>query len=196
MSNLFGNAHVATNAAMTKPYFSPLVVRERAYDLSHLEPVRLMVPSQKAQRDLSVHVRFTTHCFTEGFDAEKHPSDEIVLDEGRRPRVFCPVRYELSPLLPGLLHGLNSPSAKVWQTAAGRNWTHSAIVEGRGATYYLFFEVRRTPPERRRLQDVEMMVESAYPILDGDRRPNVLGPMKFQLLIGNVFLGRPIATKR
>ena len=62
--------------------------------------------------------------------------------------------------------------------------------------YQIFFELRRTVPERRKLQDLDMVVESAYPA-DPDRAaPNVLGRMNFLLLIGNVYLGLRTSTRR
>lgn len=181
---------------MPSTYFKPLVIGGQVHKLDHLDTFKISVPSEKAQRDLCVHIRFTTHCFTEGYDSGKHLPEDMMPDEGNRPRVFCPIRYALSLQLPGMLHGLNTNTAKVRQTAAGRNWTHSAVIQGQGAAYHLFFEVRRTPRDKRHLQDLNLTVESAYSILTGDKQPDVLGQIKFQTLMTNVFLGKPVSTRR
>lgn len=180
-----------------RPYFAPLVIRGRTHDLAHLDPFKLLVDSRTAGRVLRVHVRFTTHCFTKGFDPAACPPDEPrILDEGRRFRVFCPVRHGLSAHLPAAIQGLNHPKARVHQTGSRRNWLHSATVEGHHGPYHIFFEVRRAPQDRRRMQDVELTVESAYPQGDAYPAPITIGPMGFLVLIGNVFLGKPVAAKR
>jgi hypothetical protein len=179
------------------PYFKPLIIRGQSYDLVHLNPIKLVVDSEQAKRALHVHARFTTHCFTEGFNPEVHAPDEPwIQDEGQRRRAFCAVRYGLSAHLPVAIHSLNHAKTKVYQTDARRNWLHSVTVEGQNGPYHIFFEVRRPPPDRRHLQDIELTVESAYPQRPGYPSPNTVGRMGFPLVIGNVFLGKPIATRR
>jgi hypothetical protein len=182
----------------TIPYFQqPMVIGGQTFSLSHLNSLRLIVPSEVAKRELSVHVRFTTHCFTKSYDAEMHPAgDPILMDEGGRPRTFCPVRFPLSLGLPEIIRGLNHPKMKVYQTGSRRNWLHSAMVEGPGGPYHIFFEVRRAPAERRRQQDIELVVESAYPQGEIKQPPATVGSMGFVLLVGKVFLGQPVATRR
>jgi hypothetical protein len=181
----------------SKPYFAPLTIRGQEYSLAHLDPFKVMVDSRAVGRLVSVHVRFTTHCFTEGFDPEVHPADEsVIVDEGSRHRVFCQVRYGLSAHLPAAIQGLNHAQAKVCQTGAGRNWLHSATVQGHDGPYHIFFEVRRAPQERRRMQDIELTVESAYPQGEGSPAPVTIGRMGFIALVGNVFLRKPVATRR
>ena len=62
--------------------------------------------------------------------------------------------------------------------------------------YQIFFELRRTMPERRRFQDLDMVVESAYPADPNRPAPNVLGRMNFLLLAGSVYLGVKTSTRR
>ena len=62
--------------------------------------------------------------------------------------------------------------------------------------YQLFVELRRTMPERRRFQDLDMVVESAYPADPGRAAPNVLGRMNFPLLAGHVSCGLKTSTRR
>jgi len=181
----------------SKPYFAPLTIRGQEYSFAHLDPFKIMVDSRAVGRLVSVHVRFTTHCFTEGFKPEMHVADEaVILDEGSRQRVFCPIRYGLSAHLPAAIHGLNHQQAKVHQTGSRRNWLHSATVQGHDGPYHVFFEIRRAPQERRRMQDIELTVESAYPQGSDYPVPVTIGRMGFVALVSNVFLGKPVATKR
>jgi hypothetical protein len=179
-------------------YHSSLLVRGQVYDLSHLDPFRFEVSSNKVPRPLRINVRFTNHCFSEAFDPTKHPLDEPVISDGTRRRAFCPGRYNLSSRLPALIRGLTDPATRVHETAARRNWMYVAIVEvpTAGTRYQVFFELRRTSPERRRLQDLDMVVESAYPADPNRREPNILGPVRFALLAGGLYLGKVVTTRR
>jgi hypothetical protein len=179
-------------------YHPPLLINGRAYDLSHLDPFLFEVSSTKVPRPLRINVRFTNHCFSEAFDPAKHPADEPAIMDGLRRRAFSPNRYALSPGLPALIRGLADPGARVHETAARRNWMYAAIVEVpvTGTRYQIFFELRRTVPERRRLQDLEMVVESAYPADPSRSEPNILGRVSFLLLAGSLFVGKLVTTRR
>jgi hypothetical protein len=181
---------------MPRPYHPPLTVAARVYHFPHLEPFQIVVSSDKVGRDLRIHVRFSNHCFSEGFDAAIHPPGTITFpDGGGRQRVFSPERYGLSQQLPGVLQRLNHPKAKVWQTAQRRNWLHSLVVDNGTGPYHIFFEMRRAPADERHLQDLNMIVESAYQQGAG-QPPAVLGKIGFVLLVGKVFKEEPTATKR
>jgi hypothetical protein len=65
-----------------------------------------------------------------------------------------------------------------------------------GTRYQIFFELRRAVPERRRLQDLDMVVESAYPADPSRPEPNILGRVNFLLLVGSVSVGKPVTTRR
>ena len=65
-----------------------------------------------------------------------------------------------------------------------------------GTRYQIFFELRRTVEERRRLQDLDMIIESAYPADPNRPEPNILGRVSFQLLAGSLFLGKRVTTRR
>lgn len=188
-----------TPAAPTAPaaYSVPLVIRGAAHDLSHLDPFTFEVASDKVPRPLRVNVRFTNHCYTEAFDLARHPADEPAVMDGVRRRAFSPDRYALSRRLPGLVRGLADPRAKVRETGSRRNWMYSAVVEipAEGTRYGVFFGLRRAPADRRRLQDLELVVESAYPADPARPEPNILGRVGFVLLAGSTFLGRRVSTK-
>ncbi len=68
-------------------------------------------------------------------------------------------------------------------------------IPGAGTRYLIFFDLRRSPAERRGSQDLEMMVESAY-LADPDRRrPNILGRVGFLLLAGACLYRAKITTR-
>lgn len=179
-------------------YHLPLRIRGQVHDLAHLDPFQFEVSSTKVPRPLRINVRFTNHCFSEAFDPIKHPTDEPVIPDGPRRRAFCPDRYSLTTRLPGLIRDLADPAARVHETAARRNWMHAAIIEVpvAGTRYQIFFELRRTIPERRRLQDLDMVVESAYPADPNRPEPNILGPVRFALLAGSLYVGKAVTTRR
>lgn len=177
-------------------YFPELVIADERVDLSHLEPFTFVIHSQLAKRDLRVHVTFSNHCFTKGYEQASHPAGEPIIDAGSpRPRTFCPIRYRLSQQLPDLIKTLNHPKAKVRETSAERNWCYSLTIEDPEGPYHVFFEVRRASRDRRQWQDLNLVVESAYHE-DEDGGPSLKGSMAFILLCGKVYLGQPTATKR
>lgn len=75
---------------------------------------------------------------------------------------------------------------------------YAAIVEvpEAGTRYQIFFELRRTVAGLRRLQDLDMVVESAYPANPARPEPNILGRVSFLLLAGNLYAGKPVTTRR
>lgn len=182
---------------MPRPYHPPLSIAGRTRWFTHLDPFDMDVDSRKAGRLLRVHVRFTTHCFSRAYDAGTHPEGEPILrDAGGRPRTFCPIRYRLSERLPALIRALNHPKAAVTQTAQERNWLHAVSIEAPEGPYYIFFELRRAPRDLQASQDLNMVIESAYPAAPGRAAPRLRGSMGFVMLCGKTWLGEPVATRR
>ncbi|MDX9625936.1 hypothetical protein [Pseudomonas fragariae (ex Marin et al. 2024)] len=179
-----------------QPYFPELIIDGQSIDLAHLEPFTFVIHSEKAKRDLRVHVTFSTHCFSISYLQENHPAGQPVIDAASaRPRTFCPIRYRLSHQLPALIQSLNHPKAKVWETATERNWCYSITIDDPKGPYHVFFEVRRATSERRQWQDLNLVVESAYHEADGGG-PRLKGSMAFPLLCGKIYLRERTATKR
>lgn len=159
------------------PYHAPLLIGGVPHDLGHLDPVRLEVSSEKLGRLVSAWCRFTTHTFTRAYQAGD-PGPPI-LDEGRRPRTFCPDRYALSHHLPTAVGLLAQPRCYVWETASERNWLHRAelqISDGQGTSYQVFFSLKRAAAGAD--FDLELTVESAY-AFDPRRPPKLRGRMLF-----------------
>ena len=167
-------------------------------DLSHLAPFRFTADSAKAGKPLVIFARFSNHCYSEAFDPGSHDPNGAAIMDGRKRRVFSPLRHRLSFLLPELIKCLSAPGIRVHETAARRNWMYAVTVDipEAGTRYQIFFDLRRAPAERRQSQDLEMMVESAYPADPERARPNILGRVGFLLLAGSVYTGQKVMTRR
>lgn len=175
------------------PYHGPLLVRGTAHDLAHLDPVTFRTPSRKLGRDISTWCRFTTHTFSRS----PEPGETAdLMDEGRRPRVFCPDRHRLSFHLPGAVLQLADPGRHVWETASERNWLHRAEVEiveaGDRTAYQVFFAIKKA--RRSEPFDVEMTVESAY-AFDPLRPPKLRGRTVIAGLLTATVEGRKLHTQ-
>jgi ribosomal protein L31 len=174
-----------------KPYFKPVVIGDQTYDLSHLNPFNFEFQSNLAKRKIRVNVSFTSHCFSEG---KGEVGSENVDTETPRPRFFCLTRYRLSKKLPDIIATLNDPKVKVQQTKSKRNWVYSVKIEDPSGPYHVFFEVKKSERDKAKLQDVNLVVESAYH--EEKTPPKVLGRMSFQLLCSKIYMRKPVATKR
>ncbi len=178
-------------------YFDSITYESKLISFDHLEPFNFMFFSKKANKNLRVRVIFSNHCFTKKALGDEEESADILFVEGfNRSRIFCPVRYELSKKLVTLINDLNKDSIKVSQTNARRNWVYSITIEDSGINYHLFFKITKSPKDRRRMQDLEMVIESAYPQDMTKSEPNVLGRIGFHLLCSKIYLNEPAATKR
>lgn len=190
------------------PYFAPLHIGGAAYDLSHLDPVRFQVQSEKLRRAVIIRCRFSNHVFTRTLDSGTDSPGTPVIMDGVRQRVFCPDRYQLSLRLPGAVMVLRDPYIYVRQTKARRNWLYVAVVElpptasagagaGQPATpvrYQMFFTVRKASKRDGAREDVEMVVESAY-AEDPARPVELLGRALFAGLAAAAVEGRQIHTQ-
>lgn len=177
-------------------YFKPVIVGERAFDLSHLDPFSLVFFSRLAGRELRVHVTYSNHCFTEKWDESRDANKDALPDGGGRQRVFCETRYRLSLGLPGIITSLNHSRVKVWETASQRNWCYSIRVDNPTGPYHVFFEIRRAGVAMRSRQDLNLIVESAYPQDRLRHAPALKGHMNFHLLCGKIYRGERVSTRR
>lgn len=178
-------------------YFPTIDISGESYDFRHLDPFIMIINSDMANKELRVHVRFTNHCFTKGYDRFTHPDGEpIIYDHSGNERTFCPIRYRLSFALPGIINQLCEPQQKVRQTAAKRNWAYSVTIDDPSGPYHLFFEIRRTPHSEQYLQNLNVVIESAYHEDKAYGPPELLERIGFVGLCGRVFCRKPLATKR
>lgn len=182
---------------VTKPFFKPLDVGGQTYHFDHLEPFSFNIESKIAQKNLSIHVTFTNHCFTTKYIPESHLQGEPIIDRGsERPRAFCRTRYRLSKQLPDLISGLSHPKSMVKQSSSRRNWAYSIQISDPTGPYHVFFVLRRAVQPGRQKQDLSMVVESAYHGDSGHPGPVLLGEMGFVMLCGKTYTGQKVATRR
>lgn len=134
-----------------KSPFPALVVGKESVGFEHLTTFSFSfdTPTRKG-----VHcvVQFTTHCFSDKHDPERHPENIVVVDERGELRCFDQDRYDLSKGLEALIRGL--PTSKVYQTPESN---FAIITMASGREYRVYFNVRRLEKNKLRLY-----VESAY----------------------------------
>ncbi|ELV7510824.1 TPA: hypothetical protein P2Q98_004519 [Aeromonas veronii] len=180
-----------------EPFFPPLVIEGVTYEFSHLDPFTMRFVSNSAHRQLRVNVRFSNHCFSYSpIDGQERPAPLMLFDHNDRERIFCPTRYRLSLSLPDIVRSLNNPKCKVYQTAARRNFNYSLQVDDPKGPYHLFFEISKSTGQAAQMQDLNMFVESAYHEEPIGKSPDLLGKIGFHVLCTNVYLRKPVATKR
>jgi hypothetical protein len=137
----------------------PITHNGAVVSIAHLAPMTLLCPCHGLPRDLVIEVDFTAHCYTEKYVEGQHTDADIVTyDGGNRPRIFCPIRHNLSHRLPEIVAGL--PNKKVKQTAEKRNYVYVVPLEIGGQVYEMYFMIQRA--EQRPNIDLRMTVESAY----------------------------------
>lgn len=174
-------------------YFQDVNYRGETYSLKHLEPFTLSLESKRSKRTLKIRVIYTNHCFSKGLERNKEDfcvGDPVFDRETTRPRIFCSERYDLSLRLEGVIRSLIG--RKVRQTASERNWCYVTEVQLDDGDYHVFFELKKASDEKKRMQDLELRVESAYLL----REANFLGSMLFDLLCSKVYQNEKTRTKR
>jgi hypothetical protein len=126
------------------------------YVLDHLEPTSIRIALDVAGTiDVSLHVQYSCHCFTESFDPDRH-RDHHKYTHRRETRAFNVLRYQCSLHLPSLLNGL--PQRTVYR-AEQDNYTYVARIPiNHGMdTYSVFFKLAAKAPD-----ELHMRVQSAY----------------------------------
>lgn len=154
-----------------------------AYDLTHLDPFEFDVPRGGVAADIRLQVQFSSHTFTEKYNA-LHTRD-LAISDGRDLRAFCLKRYG---------HSLSLPAA-VRQAVAG----HACLDQGRmhinttlpglEGPYLIAFQLRF---KQTRKFDGVMTVVSAH------HRPNInheLPKAPFAAVVASLLVGRKIGWK-
>lgn len=174
-------------------YHENVEYRGSIYCLFHLNPFTMSVKCDGLGRDLRVRVIPLNHCFSK--DKKKNEEDYIegdpIFDQGTaRERIFCLERYVQSFELEAAVRSLRGEY--VLESASERNWCYVSSLEFNGKTYYVFFELKRAPRANRRMQDLELYIESAYT----RDHPNVKGRVRFELLCRKTFNGEKVKTRK
>lgn len=165
-------------------YWNPFFVCGKEIALAHLEPFEFQCPTPD-ENSRRVRVLYSPHVFTR---KREHYDPHEGMCFGNR--IFCPNRYWDSRLLKNIITGL--PDARVYQTWEKRNYVFlAAETPQRDDRYHLFFSVKKIGGKRNK--HIQMWIESAYRQENSPyappHRPN---RVRFQVLIQNVFMGRPL----
>jgi len=156
-------------------------------DFSHLEPMDLICPTQARPQGVRISVRFSCHCFTEGYDPAKHEGRPTIMDRGKE-RVFCPTRFELSQQLPELIRQL--PESHVYMTPEA-NFVRLALNDG--VEYRMYFNVRRFAEEG---YDLRIIVESAYRPDKPGLPPSKMQKVRFKVLVDKLVTNQKLEFQR
>lgn len=158
----------------------------------HLAPQVITVVMPKKD-EVKIRVAYSCHCFTEGYDSEKHGENNIIIMDGPRQRAFDRRRYDLSKGLPTLIAGLSGHHVWMLPPQPRRESSFTAfdaqvVLEG-GAVYRVFFVLRKKKGRERGVRYcLELFVESAYPT---DK--SVTGMrIKFVTLVDSTLQGKKI----
>ena len=169
-----------------KIYWSPFFHDGLRVDLSHLEPFDFTCLENRRR----VAVIFGQHTFTRGLESGDDPTKRCFDN-----RIFCPERYALSHNLPSVVSGL--PGSKVYQTWEANAYVTIASVVLVGTENYHVFLTAKRDDLSKKVKRVRLTIESAYV----DNASNYLSEskphsIKFENLIENTFMGRPIVFHR
>ena len=172
-------------------YFKPLLVGGSNVTFEHLEPTRVIVPTETRPDGVRIDVVFSNHCFSEVFDPALHTGAVVDVWDGRVRRVFDPVRYALSAALPGIVQSL--PNSPVFRTPEA-NSVRITVLPPAGASgtdYRMFFRLKKeSGPDC----DLKMRVESAYSPTAGQvLATSAMTKVRFKLLVDKTFRGERIS---
>lgn len=150
------------------------------YDLTHLDPQIIEIPSHDGAPAIQMRLRFGSHVFTQKWT--ENDIEAYRVRDGGESRCFCPVRYEHSQHLPSILkiavggRVLFDPSKKL---AMLGNPPRSPAI------YCIFFKLTRVT---RQPYELDCVVVSAHT----NPYPRANKGMEFPHLARMVANGQPI----
>jgi hypothetical protein len=174
---------------MAKPFFPTLMVGGAPVGFAHLEPLQFTMETEVRPKGAVIDVRFSNHCFSEGYDPELHPDPVDVWDRGQR-RAFDQGRYELSLGLPAIIAGL--PTAVVYLTPEANFVRIMAPGANGDDEYRVYFNVKRGG--RQPACDVSLFVESGYSPVGAKQilKPAQMTKVRFAILVDKTLRGEKL----
>lgn len=171
------------------------VYEGQEYTFTHLDPHTEVFVHPDGTK-FTVDIRYTDHCFTrsprsgEQYDPSRVWSDHTLGNGIRKIRLFCPMRNEMSQLLPGLVRDF--PRKKPQHNKDKRNFftIDTLTYQGAPVKYDIIFSVRKSGKGR-----LELLVETAY--IDEPNYPAApLGGRRvgFWIILGHTMRGMKIST--
>lgn len=177
-----------------------LVIKGKAYDLSHLATVissgiaHLRAGSEKKLR---IDVHYSCHCYSRlPKSNEVIPLDQLIPDGSEikpRNRIFDETRFELSHQLPSIISRMLSPEGVVHYTDRD-NVVRYELVESiiplqPAIKYFVFIKLTKIAQEGQQ-KFIKLVVESAYPESDMFESPNYSKPVNVGVLLGQLWENR------
>lgn len=174
---------------MSKPFFPTLLVGGAPLNFDHLEPFQFAMATEARPGGATIDVRFSNHCFSELYDAERHAGPHVdVWDRGQR-RVFSQARYDLSLGLRAVMEAL--PTAPVFLTPEANFVRIVAPGVNGPEEYRVYFNARRGSAG---VADVAVFVESAYApdLIKQPLKPAQMTKVRFAVLVDKAIRGEKI----
>jgi hypothetical protein len=136
-------------------------IDDRQIHVPHLAPHIISFHLPKGDI-IGIKVIYSSHCWSESYDPNRHLNAAMFIMDGSRPRVFDTVRFEESRVLNIFLNEL--ATHQLYLTPSDRNFgVYNATTIVNGVAYTAFFTLKK---ERNRLDgfrhSLVMRVESAY----------------------------------
>ena len=153
-------------------------------EVEHLAPMEFEMEIE--ERPVRVGVRFSNHCFTEKWDEAIHAGQSIIFDAGNKPRVFCPLRFQLSLGLPDLIRGL--PNGHVYQTPEAN---YVKVTTADGEEYRMFFNIKKGGHHGDGCH-VTLFVESAYAPNGDGLAVEKMTKVRFRVLVSKTLRGEKV----
>lgn len=170
---------------------SQIILNGRTFDLDHLAPSTLLCarPQSGQGGDIRIEVTFSHHTYTTKVASLTAATSHQVVQRGDR-RFFDVDRWQQSrDYLPDMVAAL--PTARVEFTPEVRNYRYAlGRLIAPGTQYALFFSLKRSPVPGF---DLQMVVESAYPLPEGSRGRSP-GHIRFVILADKILRGEAVST--
>lgn len=168
------------------PFFPPLMVAGASISFAHLEPFQFTVCTQDRPNGAVIDVRFSNHCFSETYDAQRH-LDPVDVWDGQKRRAFDEARYRFSFSLPAIVAAL--PTSPIYLTPEA-NFVRIVAPDAAGndREYRVFFNAKRGGGISG--IDMSLFVESAYAPDPGRAlQPRQMTKVRFALLVDKIVRG-------
>lgn len=173
---------------MTNPFFPTLIVDGQPVNFDHLQPFQFVMATAARPNGATIDVRFSNHCFSEAYDAERHPEPLVEVWDGTRRRVFSQARFDLSLGLRNIVEAL--PTSNVYHTPEA-NFVKMVPPGGNGPEEYrIYFNAKRGGGRG----DVSLYVESAYCPDFGKQilKPAQMSKVRFAVLVDKTIKGEKL----
>lgn len=161
---------------------NPFIFGGVEYDLAHLEPFTVRVPSiDPARSDAQILVTFSHHVFSKKWDANVC-DPQAWFEENGEARAFCAQRHGWSLALPAVIkYHVNGRAYETRDTQGRRRHAFVTTLQGSAVPYPVFFALQRA--SRNHAADGILTVASAY---EKPKLPKLskLQNIKFGRLVG------------